>query len=98
GLLLDDDAREGHRHAVAPDQRSTRTASDLIFLMRVRVPMAMFVAVRTTMPMGMVVQPVPVIVVVHQLFRHVGEHLVRRERAAARPLDAALLPKELMHD
>src|ERR1700682_2170628 len=38
---------------------------------------------------------VAVIVVVHHLRRHVGKHLARARRRAARPFDAALLARRL---
>ena len=41
----------------------------------------------------MPVRTMPVIVVVHQLLRHVGKHLARGRRRAAGPLDAALLAR-----
>src|ERR687892_269980 len=38
------------------------------------------------------IRPVPVVVIVHQLFRDVGKHLARGEGRASRPLHASLLP------
>ena len=43
--------------------------------------------------MDVLVGRMPMVVVVHQLFRHVGEHLARGRRRAAGPLDAALLAR-----
>ena len=43
------------------------------------------------MGMRVLVRPVPMIVVVHELLRHVGEHFARGERASARPFHAAPL-------